>query len=48
MGSQATVDAATAVLQADIEHLPSAVIIARRSRRLVMTNLFLALAINVR
>ena len=47
VGSQATVDAATAVLQADIEQLPAAIIIARRSRRLVMTNLFLALGINV-
>ena len=47
VGSQATVDAATAVLQADIEQLPAAIIIARRSRRLVLTNLFLALGINV-
>lgn len=47
VGSQATVDAATAVLQADIEQLPAAIIIARRSRRLVLTNLFLALGINL-
>jgi len=47
VGSQATVDAASAVLQVDIDQLPSAIIIARRSRLLVMTNLTLALAINI-
>jgi len=47
VGSQATVDAASAVLQADIGQLPAAIVIARRSRSLVMVNLFLALAMNV-
>jgi len=47
VGSQATVDAASAVLQVDIDQLPAAIIIARRSRRLVLVNLFLALSINV-
>ena len=47
VGSQATVDAASAVLQVEIDQLPAAIAIARRSRRLVWTNLFLALAINV-
>ena len=47
VGSQATVDAATAVLQADISELPAAIIIARRSSTLVMVNLFLALAMNL-
>ena len=47
VGSQATVDAASAVLQVDIDQLPAAIIIARRSRLLVITNLCLALAINV-
>ena len=47
VGSQATVDAASAVLQIGIEQLPSAIIIARRAQRLVMVNLCLALGINV-
>ena len=47
VGSQATVDAASAVLQVDIDQLPAAIIIARRSQRLVLTNLFLALGINL-
>ena len=47
VGSQATVDAASAVLQADIGQLPAAIIVARRSSALVMVNLFLALAMNL-
>ena len=47
VGSQATVDAASAVLQVDIDQLPSAIIIARRAQRLVTVNLCLALSINV-
>ena len=47
VGSQATVDAASAVLQVHIDQLPSAIIIARRAQRLVATNLCLALGINV-
>lgn len=47
VGSQATVDAASAVLQAEIGHLPAAIIVARRSSALVLVNLFLALAMNV-
>jgi len=47
VGSQATVDAASAVLQVDIDQLPAAIIIARRSRLLVIVNLALALTINV-
>jgi len=47
VGTQATVDAASAVLQVDIDQLPAAVTIARRARRLVLTNLLLALSINV-
>jgi Cd2+/Zn2+-exporting ATPase len=46
VGSQATADAASAVLQGDIGHLPAAVIIARRAQKLVMANIALALAIN--
>jgi Cd2+/Zn2+-exporting ATPase len=46
VGSQATADAASAVLQGDIGHLPAAVIIARRAQKLVMANITLALAIN--
>ena len=47
VGSQATVDAASAVLQADIGQLPAAIVICRRSATLVMVNLFLALAMNL-
>jgi len=47
IGSQATVDAASAVLQAGIGQLPAAIIIARRSAALVKVNLFLALAMNL-
>merc|ERR1739848_822117 len=47
VGTQATVDAASAVLRVDIDQLPAAVTIARRARRLVLTNLLLALSINV-
>ena len=47
VGSQATVDAASAVLQADLDQLPAAIVVARRAQRLVLTNLFLALFINV-
>jgi len=47
VGSQATVDAASAVLQADISELPAAIVIARRSAALVVVNLCLALAMNV-
>ena len=43
VGSQATVDAASAVLQAEIGHLPAAIVIARRSAALIMVNLFLRL-----
>ena len=35
------------VTELDIDQLPAAVVIARRSRRLVQTNLFLALGINL-
>ena len=47
IGSQATVDAASAVLQVDIDQLPAAIVIARRSRLLLITNICLALAMNV-
>ena len=47
VGSQATVDAASAVLQVSIDQLPSAIVVARRAQRLVMVNLCLALSINV-
>merc|ERR1712100_211362 len=47
VGSQATVDAATAVLQGEIGQIPAAVIIARRSQRLVIANIALALATNM-
>lgn len=47
IGSQATVDAATAVLQGSLGDLAAVVVVARRSQRLVMANIFLALAINV-
>jgi cation transport ATPase len=47
VGSQATVDAASALLQVNIDQLPSAIVVARRAQRLVAINLCLALAINV-
>jgi Cd2+/Zn2+-exporting ATPase len=47
VGSQATVDASSAVLQGDIGHIPAAIIIARRSQKLVLANIILALSINV-
>ena len=47
VGSQATVDAASAVLQADISELPAAILIARRASALVVVNLVLALAMNL-
>ena len=46
VGSQVTIDAASAVLQADISELPAAIIIARRSSALVVVNLVLALTMN--
>lgn len=47
IGSQATADAASAVLQGDIGHLPGAIIVARRANKLVLANIFLALALNI-
>ena len=47
VGSQATVDAASAVLQVGIDQLPAAITIARRARSLILSNLLLALGINV-
>jgi len=47
VGSQATVDASSAVLQGDFGQIPAAIIVARRSQKLVIFNIVLALAINV-
>jgi len=47
VGSQATVDAASAVLQGDIGQIPAAIIVARRAQKLVIFNIVLALAINL-
>lgn len=46
MGSQATVDAASAVLQGDIGELPAAIVIARRTATLIWVNVILALLMN--
>jgi len=47
VGSQATVDAASAVLQGDIGQIPAAIVVARRSQKLVIFNIMLALSINL-
>jgi len=47
IGSQATVDAASAVLQGDIGELPAAIILARRTTWLVLFNVLLALSLNL-
>lgn len=47
LGTQATVDAASAVLRGDIGHMPAVIVIARRTQRLIMANIFLALMVNV-
>ena len=47
MGSQATVDAASAVLAGSLGQLPAAIVVARRTAWLVTGNLVLALALNV-
>jgi len=47
VGTQATVDAASAVLQGSLGQIPAAIIVARRTQRLVTANIALALAINV-
>jgi len=46
IGSQATVDAASAVLQGDIGEVPAAIVIARRTKLLIQVNIALALAFN--
>jgi len=46
VGSQATVDAAAAVLQGDFGQLPAVIVVARRTRLLVLANIILALSIN--
>ena len=47
LGSQATIDASSAVLQGDLNLLPPAIIIARRCQRLVGANIALACTLNV-
>jgi len=47
IGSQATLDAASVVLQGDIGELPAAIIVARRTAWLVLFNVGLALCFNV-
>jgi len=47
VGPQATVDAASAVLQGELGQLPAAIVIARRTRRLVMANIILAVTMNI-
>jgi len=46
VGFQATIDAASAVLQADIGSLPSAIIIAQRAKILIAVNIFIVLFLN--
>lgn len=46
VGSQATVDAAAAVLQGDLGELPAVIVVAQRVRVLVLANIALALTIN--
>lgn len=46
VGSQALADASAAILQGDIGQIPAAIKIARRSRRLVIANVALALLMN--
>ena len=46
VGSQATVDAASAVLQGELSQLPLAILLARRAMDLVKANVVLALAFN--
>lgn len=47
LGSQATMDAASAVLQAKLGQLPAVIIVARRTQRLVMANITLAMGSNI-
>ena len=47
VGSQATVDASSAVLQADIGQLPAAIVLARRTMRLIWVNVVIALSMNL-
>jgi len=47
IGSQATIDAASAVLQGNIGQIPAAIKIARRAQKLVIFNILLALGINL-
>lgn len=46
LGSHATIDAASALLQGEIALLPAAVVVARRCQRLVGLNIVLACALN--
>jgi Cd2+/Zn2+-exporting ATPase len=47
IGSQATVDASSAVLRGDIGELPAAIVIARRTAKLIWVNVTLALLMNL-
>lgn len=47
IGSQATLDAASAVLQSDIGEIPAAIVLARRTTSLVLFNVLLALSFNL-
>jgi Cd2+/Zn2+-exporting ATPase len=46
VGSQATVDAASAVLAGNLGELPAAIVVARRTAWLVTANVVLSLALN--
>lgn len=47
IGSYATMDASSAVLQGSLGQLPAAVIVARRAQHLIIANILLALLINM-
>ena len=47
VGSHATIDASSAVLQADIGELPAAITMARRTMSLIWVNVILALTMNM-
>ena len=47
VGSQALIDASSAVLQGELGQLPAAIVIARRTQKLVIANICLALSINL-
>eukprot|EP00927_Polykrikos_kofoidii_P015579 TRINITY_DN16937_c0_g1_i2.p1 TRINITY_DN16937_c0_g1~~TRINITY_DN16937_c0_g1_i2.p1 ORF type:complete len:715 (-),score=114.05 TRINITY_DN16937_c0_g1_i2:88-2232(-) len=47
LGASSTVEAATAVLEKNIGHIPAAITVARRTQFLVIANIILAMGLNV-